>query len=319
MASCFDNYITLSESVTPSRSGLYATDLPGIDISMINDLARNSSEDSDDIWPIIYKRAYKNLVSDATKNLSDKFFMDLKLISRETSAFKTTLNSTTGYAGVTLEFAMPKYAKLHIVSVGVNSLASYGSPGFELKFFEDDENGEELDSVQESVGTGKTTINIDQEFEVDKLFIAYNASQYNLKQTENKFYATGYEYFDNVVCDFCFYGGDYRGSVVQVNGGGLNVKYIVYCSGEKFICENIKLFDQALLYKIGHEITVERRLGERLNQFTIMTKERWDELEGFYKAQYEQDLMNVIKNANIPEDQVCFECKNTVRVESLLP
>lgn len=319
MATCFDNYITLSESVLPSRSGRYATDLPGIDINMIDAIARDDSQDSDDIWPTIYKRAYRNLISDSSKNLAQKFYTDLKLISRETSSFKTDTNSNQGYAGITLEFKLPRYAKVHIISVGVNSLQNYTTPGFELRFFENDQNGDELDSITEDVSIGKNTINIDQDFEVDKLFIAYNASTYSLKQTENKFFATPYNYFDTVTCDFCFWSDEWRGSVVQINGGGLNVKYLVYCSSEKFVCENIKLFEQALLYKIGHEITVERRLGERLNQFTIMTKERWDELEGFYKAQYEQDLMNTINQSNIPEDQVCYACKNTVMVESLLP
>lgn len=317
---CFDNYITLSESVLPSRSGRYATDLPGIDIQMIDALARDESGDYEDIWPTIYKRAYRNLVSDTSKNLATKFFVDLKLISRETSSFKVDTNANQGYAGVSLEFKMPRYAKLHVISVGVNSLQDYGTPGFELKFFENDQDGEELYSLTGSIETGKNTINVDWDFEVDsKLFIAYDASTYSLKQTENRRYATPYDIFDEVICDFCFYSDDYRGSVVQINGGGLNVKYLVYCSAEKFVCENIKLFEQALLYKIGHEITVERRLGERLNRFTIMTKERWDELEGFYKAQYEQDLMNVISQANIPEDQVCYQCKNTVMVESYLP
>lgn len=317
--SCFTDYITISEDVMPSRSGLYATDLPGIDTDMLDSIARNASEDYSDIWTTIYKRARKNLVSDVSKNLAEKFFVDLKLISRETSKFKEDTNSNTGLAGVTLEFKLPRYAKVHIISVGINSLAANTTPGFELKFYEDDGDGELLDTVTEDIAIGKNTINIDTDFEVDKLFIAYNASTYSLKQTENKFYASPYNYFDTVSCDFCFWGGDYRGSVVQVNGGGLNVKYIVYCSSEKFVCENIKLFDQALLYRIGHEITIERRLGERLNQFTIMTKERWDELEGFYKAQYQQDLMNVINQSNIPEDQVCYTCKNIVKTESFLP
>lgn len=303
----------------PSRSGLYATDLPGIDTDMLDSIARSTSEDYEDIWETIYKRARKNLVSDVSKNLADKFFVDLKIISRETSAFKPDTNSASSLAGVTLEFKLPKYAKLHIISVQVNSLQAYTTPGLILNFYEDDENGELLDTISEDVAAGKNIINVDTDYEVDKLFIAYDPTVYSLKQTENKFYATPYNYFDEAFCDFCFNSDDWRGSVTQIQGGGLNVKYIVYCSAEKFVCENIKLFDQALLYKIGHEITVERRLGERLSRFTIMTKERWDELEGFYKAQYQQDLMNTINQSNIPEDQVCFACKNTVRVESFLP
>lgn len=320
MATCFDNYIEISESILPSRSGVYASDLPGIDTDLLDGIARSASDDHEDIWPVLYKRARKNLVSDVSKNLAEKFFVDLKILTRETSKFKTTNNTNSSYAGVTLEFSLPKYAKLHIISVEVNSAHDYtGTPGFEVKFFEDDEDGEELHSVFGDVTQGKSTINIDTDFEVNKLFVAYNSATYVVKETENKHLGIHYDYFDSIVCDFCYLDGYHSGSVIQVNGGGLNVKYLIYCSAEKFVCENIKLFDQAFLYKIGHEITIERRLGERLNRFTILTQERWAELEGFYKAQYQQDLMNVINQANIPEDQVCYVCKNTVRTETFLP
>ena len=316
---CFDNFIEISQDVLPSRSGLYAVDLPGIDTDLLDGIARSTAENYDDIWDIIYKRARKNLVSDVSKNLGEKFFIDLKLVSRETSQFKTTRNDSSSLAGVTLEFNLPKYARIHIISIGIDSLIDYSTPGFVVKIYEDDESGSLLSTTTSDVSQGKNTINIDEEFEVDKLFIAYDPTQFELKETENKYYASEYINFDSVVCDFCFADGAYHGSVVQVNGGGLNVKYIIYCSAEKFVCENLKLFDQAFLYKIGAEITIERRFGNRLNEYTILTQERWAELTNFYQAQYSQDLMNVINQTNIPEDQVCFVCKNTVRTETFLP
>jgi hypothetical protein len=318
MASCFDDYITISDDIAPSRSGLYAVDLPGIDTEMLDSIARDDSESYSDIWSTIYKRARLNLVSDVSKNLAEKFFVDLKLLTRETSKFKSDTNSNGGYAGVTLEFDLPKYARLHIISVQVDSLQSYGSPGFEIKVFEDNSSGEVLGTFSKGIAVGKSTINIDSDFEVDKVFIAYNTGSYSLRQTESKYYDTAYNYFSDIVCDFCYLDGRYDGQVIQVNGGGLNVKYLVYCSAEKFVCENIKLFDQVFLYKIGQEITVERRLGERLSQFQILTKERWDELFNYYSTQYQQDLINVINQANIPEDPICYTCKNTVRTETFL-
>lgn len=189
-----------------------------------------------------------------------------------------------------------------------------------IKIYDTDEDGELLQTVTSAITAGRNTLNVDSEYEVDKVFISYTPATYSFKKTENKYYANTYTYFDKVVCDQCFYGDpDFRGSVVQVNNGGLNVKYVVYCSMEKFVCENLILFKDALLYKIGHEITVERRLGERLNQYTIMAKERWDELEAFYKAQYEQNVMNAVRSQNIYEDDLCFACKKTVYTESLLP
>lgn len=315
---CFTNYIPINSDQATSRSGLYAVDLPGIDMDLLDGIARVGDE-GEDIYATIYKRAQRNLISDVSKNIQDRFFMDMKLISRETSEFKDDFNTGSSRAGVTLEFSLPKYAKLHIISIGVFSQSAYSSGGI-FTIRDTDEDGELLKTVTTSIATGRNTVNVDDEFEVDKIFISYDPATYSFRQTQNKYYANTYTYFDTVMCDQCFYGNsDFRGSVVQVNGGGLNIKYVVYCSMEKFVCENLVLFKDAFLYKIGHEITVERRLGERLNEYTVMTKERWDELENFYKAQYEQNVMNAVRSQNIYEDDLCFACKNTVYTDTLLP
>jgi hypothetical protein len=317
---CFDNYITISESIAESRSGLYATDLPGIDTDLLDGIARSVSEDHTDIWATIYKRATRNLVSDITKQIQNKFFVDLKLVSRETSSYLTTNNTGSSLAGVTLEYLLPKYAKVHIQSIAVYSASLYVSGGI-FKIYDTDSSGELLDTITTAIVAGRNVINVDTDYEADKLFIAYSPATYSFRKTENKFFDNAnYLNFDAIVCDECLYGDlNFQGSVVQVNGGGVNVKYQILCSIEKFVCENLKLYEDCLLYKIGYEITVERRLGERLTQYTVMTKERWDELEGFYKAQYEQNVMNAIQSQNIPEDNLCFACKNSVRTATLLP
>ena len=314
---CFDNYITISEDVAVSRSGLYAVDLPGIDTDLLTGIAKSTNDNYNDIWNTIYKRAKRGLVSDVAKQLQSKFHVDLKLVSRETSKFKDDYNTGSSLAGVTLEFDLPKYAKVHIISIGVNSQSAY--TGAQIKVYEDDVDGELLDTISADLSAGKNTINVDTDYEVDKLFVAYNPSTYSFKHTENREYATPYDSYNNITCNFCFDDYGIRGFVVQINGGGLNVKYVIYCSAEKFVCENIKLFEDALLYKIGQEITRERRLGERLNEFTVMTKERWDELYNDYTAQYQQYIMNTLGSVNIPEDRVCYSCKNTVTTETLLP
>lgn len=284
------------------------------------DIDMSPLDDASTIWPTIYKRAQRNLISDVSKNMQDKFFLDLKLISRETSQFTQDVNSNSGLSGMSLEFWLPKYARLHIISLEVNSNAIYTASDV-IKIYRDDEDGELLDTINTALIAGKNTINIDTDYEVNKVFIAYNPSIYTFKQTENKqFGDLFYGNFNSHICDICYYGDQgFLGSFQQINGGGINVKYLVYCSIEKYVCDNIKLFEDALLYKIGHEITVERRLGERLNKFTVMIQERWDELEGFYNAQYQQNLMNTIRGCNVNEDEYCFSCRSTVRVVNKIP
>lgn len=316
----FADYITIAEAVLPSRSGLYATQLPGIDVEMIDCLAREITGTADDIWPIIYKRACDNMVSDISQAMQSKFNVDLKLVSRETSQYKNSENTNPGLAGIKLAFNLPRYARTHVLYIEVFSLLDYGSPGVTFTIYDTDENGEKLFEKTESISVGRSKVFIDKDFEAENLFIAYRTAQADFRSTESKPYRSGIGYFDDITCDVCLDSyGLYQGSVTQVNGGGLNVFYNVRCSINKYVGENLNLFRQALLYKIGEEITMERRLGERLTKFTTFTIERAQELSNAYNAQYNQNLDNVIKSQDMYEDPVCFTCKNTSYVATQLP
>lgn len=314
---CQDNYIQLDRSTT-ARSGLYASDLPGVEIALLEGLVKDEQNHYLETWEMIYGRSWSNLVSDIATALHKKFYVDSKLIARETSAFKADLNSGSGLAGISIEFDLPKYARIHIISIGVDSDADYASPGIAFQFFEVDEDGELLHTENAVIEEGKNTINIDQDFEVDKLFIAYDRDASDFKQTENKYYPSSWLHFDKISCMWpCSWGG--KGEVRQINEGGINVKYTVVCSIEKFVCENINLFAKALWYRIGLELTTERRFGNRLNEFTTMTIERATELTEFFNAQYQQALTNAVKGHNIKEDPICFNCKNVVSHKVNLP
>jgi hypothetical protein len=313
---CHDNYIEL-DSLIPSRTGLYANTLPGIDIELIDGLRKNGLT-SDSMWTVLYNRAWVNMVADASKNLQDKFFVDTKLISRETSSFEDDYNSA-GVAGVKINFNISKYTKVHVVSIEVWSQIAYTS--VPINFYDTDEDGEVLHTVTTDLAAGRNTINVDTDFEVVDLFIAIDTAIYTVKQTENKFYAgmrQVSDYLSSVICEFDTCGGG-TGSVQQINGGGVNAKYVVYCSIDKFCCENINLFKMPLYWRIGVEITEERRFGERLNQYTTMDANRAAELQQYYLKRYELEMENSVKSHNIIEDTVCFNCKSTVYVQTSLP
>lgn len=313
---CWSNYITPSND-NPSRSGLYANGLPGVTLNLLDELTKDEQNNPDEFWDYVYARAQSNLINDIQTKLSDKFHIDLKLVSRETSKFNSE-NINSGLAGVTLEYSLPKYAKLQILSIGVNAFENYSSPELMIYVYEDDANGELLDEISSEIVEGRNTIDVNDDYEADKLFIAYDASEYRLKSTENKYYANCTD-FSKLSCTFpCAYGG-YTASIQQINGGGLNVKFVVYCSIEKFICENINLFKTALWNRIGLELMMERIMSDKFNRFTTLTKERAEDLLKFYIDEYEKHATNSVKNINIQEDDICFECKSTVSARQLLP
>jgi hypothetical protein len=281
---------------------------------MIDGIAKAGKEDL--TWDVLYKRAYDGLIAEVRKLVNNKFNTDLKLVSRETSQFKESANGATGLSGVQISFDLPKYARIHIISIGVYSDQEYETPDVPFYFYEEDEDGELLHETTGEIIAGRNTINVDQDFEADTIFIAYDPDNYAFRSTENKKYST----FISWSCDECrFDCGGYQGSVKQINGGGLNIKYNVYCSIEKFVCENINLFAQALLWKIGIVITEERRFGERLNKFTTMNLERAEELMGFYSEKFNLEVTEVIKGQNIREDEFCFPCKHLVSKRTSLP
>jgi hypothetical protein len=313
---CWSNYITPSNT-TPSRSGLYANGLPGVTLNLLDELTKDEQADFEEFWAYIYNLAQINFTNDIQTKLSDKFHLDLKLVSRETSKFNSE-NTNSGLAGVTLEYNLPKYARVQVLTIGVDAIVEYASPEFRYTIYEDDADGRVLQTGTATLEEGRNTIDIYADFEADKIFIAYDASEYRLKSTENKYYADCIG-FDKLSCTFpCAYGG-YNASVTQVNGGGLNVKFVVYCSIDKFICENINLFKTALFWRIGVELMMERILSDRFNRFTTLTGEREDKLLAFYTAEYDKHADNSVKNLKIQEDNICFECKSTVSTRQLLP
>lgn len=312
--SCFDGYITISPSVDTSRSGLYASGLPGVDEELIAGISKYVGDSADDTWDVIYKRACDNLVSGIATAMNGKFFVDLKLLSRITSQYLTGFNGATDLAGVKITFQLPRYARIHIISVSMNSEIDYPNPGFDVNFY--DKDNQLLLTKNKALVAGLNTITVDTDFEEDEIFIAYDPNSFSLKSTENKRYESIIDW-SSILCEWDCWGG--RGKVEQINGGGLNVNYVVFCSIEKLVCENINLFRTALLWRIGVELTAERRFGERLNRFTTMTIERAQELMDYYTTQYEKEAGNVMAGFTVPEDQWCFNCKNTSYVRTSLP
>jgi hypothetical protein len=310
---CQYNYIGINPAAV-SRSGIFVSDLPGVE-DLQYDLLSKDSETLDEVWERISRNSWTNLVSDVEAYLQEKFWVNTKLISSDTSKFKDELNVSANLAGIRIQFDLSRYSKIHIVSVEVWSDQDYTSPDVVFGFYEDTEDGELLHEVSAELTIGRNIIFVDKDFEVDKVFVSYDPSLVALRQTKNRIFNTGY--WNDVYCRFpCF---DGSGSIQQVNGGGINLVYNVYCSSEKFVCQNINLFKKTLWWRYGVELANERRIGNRLNQFTTLTQERKTELADFYGANYQQSLSNSLKAQNIYEDWICFECKGVVGVKTVLP
>lgn len=313
---CFSGYITTDDS-TVSKSGLYFTDLTGCTISLLDDLTKEDQADYTECFNYLYKKAQINLKIDVQRKLADRFHIDKKLISRETSEFKEAVNAGNELAGVKISVTLPKYARLQILSIGVYSESANTSPEAEFYIYKDNADGDLLSTVSAELVEGKNTIEVYEDFEEDTLFVAYDPSVLGLRETKNRYYPDNI-YITEKICNFpCLFGDE--GTITQVNSGGLNIKFILYCSMDKFICENLPLFQYALFYRLGVDTMKERVATQRVNKTSVLTPERATELMTLHNEEYMSALDAATMNIKITEDPICFICKSTVRAQTNLP
>lgn len=313
---CFSGYITASTD-TPSKSGMYFTDLAGCTVALLDDLTKEDHADWEDCFDYLYKTAQRNLRIDVQRKLADRFHIDKKLITRETSenVTPTEYNTGTDLAGVSIEVTMPKYGRTQLLTFTVFTDTAYTDASF--KIYKDDENGDYLAEVLADLSPGKNTIQVYQDFEYEKLAILYDPAILNLRKTKNLYYSNDV-FSQGDVCTFdCIYGED--GSVTQVNGGGINVKFVLYCSLEKFICENINLFQIALLYRLGVDTMKERITTQRVNMTSVLTEERAKELMAIHNEDYKAAVEAATMSIKMQEDPICFNCKKSVSSKTNLP
>lgn len=307
-----EGYITPSKD-TPSRSGLYANQLPGVTLRLFDDLTKDEQEDWEEFWEDIYQRAVINFISDIQALLADKFLVDLKLVSRETSKFENELNTSGEISGIKIHYRLPRYGKTQVVTLEVSSSSSQQ---IEINFYDKDENGKLLKTVTESLEEGINIIHVDTYFTVDELFVSYDASETSLHTTTARYY-DDYLIYETLSCSFPCYSG--RGSITHVNGGGINVIFNSVCSIEKVVEQNINIFKEAFWYKIGQELIFERIHSDRFNRFTTLEEDKIQKLAEDYDFWVTQKETNSIKSLRMREDPVCFTCKSIVSQTYQLP
>lgn len=182
--------------------------------------------------------------------------------------------------------------------------------------YDTDEDGDLLGTFSGEITQGKNVIQINSAFNVDDLFVAFRSSGY-FRTSENKYFPTDTLSSDKLSCTFpCYFG---QGSVTQVNGGGLNVKFNLTCSLEKFIEENINLFQYALWYRIGVDLMKERIVSDGVNRFVVLTPERAEELMKVFNEDYRAALDSATMNIRMNEDPICFICKRPIKAVTSLP
>ena len=304
MRPCYLDYITLRSEGT-SKSGLYVEDLPGFPIDSVNILRTDDVSSLSEFWTRFYARCVQNFSTYIGGKVGKRFYNGEVTESYETGRFREESNATSEqYAGVRFDFPNHRYRETHLLRIRVN-VESVGSPLPSFIVF-DKVGGSVLDTITvTSLSVGENEIQVYKVYDSDELYIAYDTSQVTLKQT-----AYPYRHYDRQ---------DNLTFIGQVNGGGIIAEINNFCSMEKFVCTRLHALKNVFWHFIGRELMLERVLTNNINRYTTLTKEKADELLGYYNQQLEEVTKSALKHVRINDDKICMECRGTVAQKKALP
>lgn len=309
-----------------SPTGLEAKTLMGLTVNSINELSDSDVMDFEQFYDELYGRAYKALLVDAQKilsgfytypdgvRISGKFNINQKITSLETSNFLSVPQALVGPGGIEFRWWPSLYSVANVgyVEVYIDSLIS--SPALlTISIIDNDKTlANEIYTKDFTVEVGLNRLPVFQDVTVRDFSVLANLSQHQIFQTENKFWT------NDGFCKTPCAGGSYI-LANQVNGGGLNVFLTGYCSLDRFIEANFRLFQYQLYYGIGREFMKERVASDRINSYTVITIDRATQLLTAYEKDYVNSLDSLRDINSVSEDGLCFNCRSVVSSSNLLP
>ena len=305
---CFDGYITLGVLNNSPRSGLTIEKLPGITSEQVNKLRKFDSLNLTDWYDELYERSVNGLEQDVMEKLSEQFLLDKVVDSQITGQFPDgdlTDNTTSeALAGVEICTTDSKYTLTFLDSVRFNT-DTIPSPNEIDILIHDQVDGRLIETITLTgvqAGDNELFFDPDAKFNFNRIYIAYETSDYTLKKTERN----ELEWFNKK-----------SGFPREINDGGLIIDYETKCDVQQFICTRLNTFRQALWYRIGIEIMIERLTSQNTNMFTIDRATATALIEEVYQPKYDQALENT--KIKVLDDVNCFICRSPVRSVPLLP
>jgi hypothetical protein len=316
-----------------SLTGLQAKELMGLTVNSVNELSDSDAKSFKDFYSELYGRAVRRLEMDVQKILSGFYRFDDGQVVRGrfnfNAKFQTVLTSefTPGIGSITpairVQSFLSMYSAIVVNYVEVNCLQTSGNSQTILIKLTDNNTGLQLTKTfTQSLVIGRNQFPLMLTIPVRwldftvSIEIIGSPSEIDLSNT-TQLLSNGSSFFSKGWCR-CQCGSSGWIGIYQ-QSSGLNVSLTGVCSIPRFIELNVSLFKYALLYSIGVEYMKDRVATDRVNEYTVLTVERADQLMDLYEKDYLAALDTLRDIRSIPEDFDCFECKRELSTVNLLP
>jgi len=318
MIDCLNNYIGVLGVVglDDPDSGYYINDLYGITTQKLEDIA-----DSEDHYEVrlafdeIWKRAERKFEADI-KDSMKKYFKRYSYIQNGITGQltkSTSIAQSNSYTGRRFDFGFK--SKNLVLNISSFDLYLVTAVNFDVIVF-DLNTGLQLDLISYTGTVGLNTYRWNKNYAVhrnDDLFIAYNAQTVDTIEMDeykpNSFNSSG-----TIGRNASLLSANFTSAV-----SGMSVTYNLECSVSNFVCQRIDNFKDGLLFLLGIEAAKEVLYSTRINRWTLMDRDDAKELLESYTKDYEIFKETSLKDLQIQEDDICFQCQKAVNYSTVLP
>jgi len=100
---------------------------------------------------------------------------------------------------------------------------------------------------------------------------------------------------------------------------GMSIKYAIECDFNKWLCLHTNRLAIPIIYKASSEIITYAMYNTERTNYNTIDKEQLKERRDFYELQYREQMDAILKNMDVPMDNICFECKQKLTTRQLMP
>ena len=331
---CLRDYITLTVcGGTASTSGLSLDVLELVNLKAVSSIADDQQETFNGVMSDIQSRAMLRFKDDLRAEFWKRFKIKNLLKSYNLKRDNLTTSTLTGLptCGIYIsqnsdsdkEFHKP-FQSIYVQSVSFHAQVA-GTK--KLKIFDLD-TGEVIFTKDVTLKTEWNVINIETDLSglyynnPQRVYIALNTSGLNVYSRT----------MSNTIDEDSGCGLTVQGAKTSVKTisqpielsdvtlgtelHGMSAVFSLRCSYDSLVCNNRELFKRAWLYCLGIEFIRELLNTDRLNKYSIITKQKaTDSLERF-TADYKEALTQSCDGVELSQSGCCIECNSPLQIRT---
>jgi len=308
---CLNNVVGIRCVGGPApSSGLYISDLEGINIKRASQIADSSFTSGLDLLTQKLSFAQKAVLSDIEAAFLPFFRMNSIIDELKIGVFKNSyLSASANSRGVKFKTRNSRLMRIRIKTIEIDIQEADttstvtiqdGNDSFDYEFTTDE--------------NGKAVVVAEYLSKTNQVFVTISDAAITPRDAAIKSGCSCYHKSTEFLI-----GWGWNGSSQTTSSFGLCVQALSECNNDEIVCLLSSKLGMAILYKAGYQIVKEWIASDRLNPVTMIDDGTEEFLLDEFERQYKKEIKTIV--ATVPRfmatiDEVCVVCNQSKYVES---